>query len=389
MQSLSHETEPDVWPQIKPLLEDAMGRLGEKERDAIILRFFERKSFQEIGVAIGASENAAKKRVSHGLEKLRKRFAQHGIASTTTALAETISANSIQFPPAALAKSVTTMALAKGAAASTSTLTLIKGALKIMAWTKAKMALVVIAGVLLAAGTTSVVISKIKSPSVDESLWEMKPENLRKAPPVLIIRPTRFSDHTEMMGDRGMISHNLDFKGLLEIAYAVTNSEGNSPQFFSPERIILPPDVPQGGYDLMFTLPNHPMEKLQQAIAQTTGFASRKEIRQTDVFLLKVTNSTLFALHVSKGGTKMNHKWGDNMRSASNQPISDTAQFLEGAFHKPVHVQPDLLGRYDFTFQWQDTQSQKEALTRQLDEAGLELVPTNMPIEILVVEKAK
>ena len=72
MQSLSSETESRIWPQIMPLLEDAMGRLGEKERDAVLLRFFEGKSFQEIGAAVGASENAAKKRVGYALEKLRK-----------------------------------------------------------------------------------------------------------------------------------------------------------------------------------------------------------------------------------------------------------------------------------------------------------------------------
>jgi RNA polymerase sigma factor (sigma-70 family) len=56
MQSLANETEPELWPQMAPLLEDAMGRLGEKDRNAIALRFFEGKSFQEIGTAFGASE---------------------------------------------------------------------------------------------------------------------------------------------------------------------------------------------------------------------------------------------------------------------------------------------------------------------------------------------
>src|ERR1700722_2992366 len=46
-QSLTDE--PETWSQIVPLLEDAMGRLKEKERNAIVLRFFEGKSFREIG----------------------------------------------------------------------------------------------------------------------------------------------------------------------------------------------------------------------------------------------------------------------------------------------------------------------------------------------------
>jgi hypothetical protein len=58
----------------------------------------------------------------------------------------------------ALAKSVTAVALVKGAAASGSTLTLIKGALKIMAWTKMKTAAVAAVTIILATGTTTVVI---------------------------------------------------------------------------------------------------------------------------------------------------------------------------------------------------------------------------------------
>jgi hypothetical protein len=80
------------------------------------------------------------------------------VDSTPAAIAENISANSILVAPAVLAKTVTAVALAKGAAASTSTLTLIKGALKIMAWTKAKTAIGVTAGILLAGGATTMFI---------------------------------------------------------------------------------------------------------------------------------------------------------------------------------------------------------------------------------------
>ena len=116
----------------------------------------------EVGNALGAGEDAARKRVSRALEKLHRYFSKRGVASTTATIAEKISANSVQAAPVALAKSVTAVAIAKGAAASASTLTLIKGALKIMAWTKAKTAIVVGAGVLLAVGTTTITIKEIK-----------------------------------------------------------------------------------------------------------------------------------------------------------------------------------------------------------------------------------
>jgi uncharacterized protein (TIGR03435 family) len=132
------------------------------------------------------------------------------------------------------------------------------------------------------------------------------------------------------------------------------------------------------------------MEKLQQAISRTTGFAARKETRQTNVLLLKVKDPALLALHVSKKGTKVNYKQDGNLRTTSNFPISSTAEFLESAFHKPVLVQSGLSQHYDITFRWPDDPQQWEAaLTHELDQMGLELVPSIEPVEMLVVEKVK
>jgi len=126
------------WPQIAPLLDAAMGQLGQKDHDAIVLRFFQGKNFKEVGMAMGASEDTARMRVNRALEKLRKLFTKRGVALTTAILAGALSANSVHAAPAAITKSVTAVAITKGVAASSSTLTLIKGALKIMAWTKIK-----------------------------------------------------------------------------------------------------------------------------------------------------------------------------------------------------------------------------------------------------------
>ena len=148
------------WEQIAPLLDDAMERLGEKDRNAIVLRFFENRNLREVGTALGASEGVAKMRVNRALEKLRKFFTRRGVTLSAVAIAGAVSARSVQAAPVGLANSVTAVALAKGATASISTLTLIKGALKIMAWTKTKTAIVVCA-VAAAATTTGVVGYKL------------------------------------------------------------------------------------------------------------------------------------------------------------------------------------------------------------------------------------
>jgi RNA polymerase sigma factor (sigma-70 family) len=168
MQSILNQPEPEVWNQIAPLLGGAMEQLGQKDHDAVVLRFFEGKSFQEIGTAFGASENAAKKRVAYALEKLRKYFSKRGVILPVAVITAAISANSVQAAPSVLAKAATAVAMAKGATASGSTLTLIKGALKVMAWSKAKMAIITGAAVLLAVGGGTAIYETRQSPATGD-----------------------------------------------------------------------------------------------------------------------------------------------------------------------------------------------------------------------------
>jgi RNA polymerase sigma factor (sigma-70 family) len=172
------QNEPDAaWEQISPLLDEAMAQLRDKDRDAIVLRFFENKNLKEVGSVLGLEERAAQKRVARGLDKLRAFFAQRGVDSTTASIVEKISANSIQVAPLALAKTISAVAITKGAAAGGSTLALVKGALKIMAWTKAKTAIVAAAVVVLAAGTaTPIAVHVVHQKQSAASLFTSKTE---------------------------------------------------------------------------------------------------------------------------------------------------------------------------------------------------------------------
>jgi hypothetical protein len=177
-----------------PLLEDAMGRLGEMDRNAIALRFFEGKSFQEVGAAFGASENAAKKRVAHALEKLHRYFSKHGVSSTTDALAGAISANSAPAAPVGLATTITATVI-KGPAVAASTLALVKGTLKVMTWIKLKIALGVAAAALLAGGAMTVALSSDTStvggnpaPSVFQFRLVLNAPSA-KADPMTVVQP--------------------------------------------------------------------------------------------------------------------------------------------------------------------------------------------------------
>ena len=162
MQSILNDPDTDsVWRQLEPLLEEAMTRLNENERTLLALRFFENKSGAETAALLGIQEWAAHKRTARAVEKLRAFFTKRGIVLPAAVLTAAISANSIQAAPVALAKTVTAVAIAKGAAASGSTLTLIKGALKLMAWSKAKTAVVATVAVMLTGGTTTLMIETV------------------------------------------------------------------------------------------------------------------------------------------------------------------------------------------------------------------------------------
>ena len=133
MQTEIQNAAPDpLWEQIAPMLDEALATLGETDRRAILLRFFENKNLGEVGSALETTEDTARKRVSRALEKLRKYFSRHGVDSSEEIIAGALSANSIHEAPSRLVGVITATAV-KGSAAATSTLTLVKGTLNVMA----------------------------------------------------------------------------------------------------------------------------------------------------------------------------------------------------------------------------------------------------------------
>ncbi|MDB6038737.1 MAG: polymerase, sigma-24 subunit, subfamily, partial [Verrucomicrobiales bacterium] len=99
------------WLEIAPELDEAIESLEQEDRDAIVLRFFERRNFRAIGEVIGGSENAAQKRVARALEKLKHLLSQRGVAISAGGLMAALSDRSVTAAPAALADEVSEKAL--------------------------------------------------------------------------------------------------------------------------------------------------------------------------------------------------------------------------------------------------------------------------------------
>ncbi len=65
--------------ELQPVLDAALAELSETDRDAVVLRFLAGRSLAEVGTALGTGEDAAQKRVSRALEKLREAFRRRGV----------------------------------------------------------------------------------------------------------------------------------------------------------------------------------------------------------------------------------------------------------------------------------------------------------------------
>lgn len=115
---------PPDWPAIEPLLDEAVESLPPADRAAILLRFFENKSLREIGAALGATEDAAQKRVTRALDRLRIFFLKRGLALSTGSLATTLSAHGMVPAPGTLGPAIAaaTTGLVPAAAVSGSTI---------------------------------------------------------------------------------------------------------------------------------------------------------------------------------------------------------------------------------------------------------------------------
>jgi len=120
MHHSSSEFLPD-WGSIHPVLDAALDQLNSADRNAVLLHYFEKQGYHAIGQALGISEQAAQKRVSRALARLRELLARRGLTTTAATLGLLLSANAVHSAPPDLLASVSVAALAGAAKAAPAT----------------------------------------------------------------------------------------------------------------------------------------------------------------------------------------------------------------------------------------------------------------------------
>jgi len=297
MQSTSEATAlENTWHEMEPAIDEAMANLSESDRRAVMLRFFENKALADVANSLGIEERAAQKRVARALEKLRTYFAKRGVVTTSAIISAAVSANAVHAAPANLAPTVVSAALIKGTAASTSAISIVKGALKLMAWTKMKTAAVATIAILGAISVSTVVVPKTLNLARgdDSRIWELNSDTLDHLPPIVLIRPTKFPNTGGMVetAKRRSVGLNAEASSIVVAAYG-----------FGGARMVLPSNLPKGRYDYVSSMPD-PEGALRKELQKVLHLTAHTERRETDVLLLKRKTSA------APGLTPSSERWG-------------------------------------------------------------------------------
>jgi uncharacterized protein (TIGR03435 family) len=298
----------------------------------------------------------------------------------------------------------------KSSAVAALTLTLVEGELKLMAWTKQKTAIVASVGILLAAGTATVAVKTVHDHSVYS--WEVADADMRvfyRAQPQVVIVPTIFPDSENGFfgadGRRGAIGIAQPFINIVQFAYQKHDL-----------RIVIATDLPSGRFDYIAKLVNPPAINtnwtiaLQKEIIRKFGITGRIALMESNVLVLKADNNGIRGFKVShnmpngQARTPIIEQAQNGLKlgfAFHEQPVSTLIRGLESRLKIPVVDQTGLTQDYDFALTWNmpyptqrdlgelELPDLEKLLPALRDQLGLELVPTNMPNEMLVVEKAK
>jgi RNA polymerase sigma factor (sigma-70 family) len=391
MQSEHHESVDAVWQQIGPVLDDAVAALGEKDRRAIVLRFYEGRSLRDVGDVLGVSEDASEKRVTRALDKLRQFFFKRGLPSASAAIAGSISANSVIVAPTGLAKTVSAVALSKSTVASTSTLTLAKGALKVMAWSKTKISIVGVAIALLGIGTPTIAIIAYSAGVRENSYFQADYRHFQRLPANLfILRPTHF--HTP--------AHGLDYSCETDSPAGdhVTWNMGRNRSFAqllarinncATYQVVLPPGAPLERFDYLNTM-RDTLPHLETAIRQL-GYAAHWEDRNVPAFLLRVQMPYSPGLNPDGSPKKQSMRWiSPNRLEFQNLSLVSLVNEIQDLANVPVMDETGRPDPYDYILNCSENDLSNrnwDSINTAVGQLGLELIPTNMPIRMLVVEK--
>lgn len=215
----------------------------------------------------------------------------------------------------------------------------------------------------------------------------LEPRILEEAQPQVVLIP---SEYTLPSGGWGMSLSNSTIGIRMSASYVVQSAYSWRAQ----QRIIRVDPLPSGQFDFIASLPSGSLEALQAEIKKQWGVVANREIFQTNAVLLKLDHTNAPGLRpVTASTPRAQAGPGEQIVRASLDGFF--VQYLENILQRPVIDQTGLKGFFDI--QWPVNRGLRgpndaafeETRKMVLEQLGLDLVKTNMPVEMLVVRKAK
>jgi RNA polymerase sigma factor (sigma-70 family) len=99
------------WEKVQPVLDEILCSLGDDDREALFLRYFDKLPFVDLGKHLGIGEDAARRRIDRIIGRLRRLLAKRGITSTTAALGVVLTTETVRAAPRGLSSYVAHSAL--------------------------------------------------------------------------------------------------------------------------------------------------------------------------------------------------------------------------------------------------------------------------------------
>ena len=231
-------------------------------------------------------------------------------------------------------------------------------------------------------------------PSIKDACFASSFRQLQQAPRGLVVlRPThypflRHADPTFAPSPHSRTNHwisgrNAPLSDVLAVAYDK-----------DPSHVLLPSNAPKGNFDFLVTIDNRPREQLQAAIRRKLGCQAHVEMREAEVFALKVVDPALPGLTVSDASAHQGwHYDGANIHF-TNMPIAVVGEVISDVLNLKVVDKTGLTKSYDYSFPipqttqllLQDTAKVHATAENMIENLGLGLESEMDPIEVLVAK---
>jgi uncharacterized protein (TIGR03435 family) len=229
--------------------------------------------------------------------------------------------------------------------------------------------------------------------AVKDAYFEPDTDKLRRVPAnLLVIQPTRFpSSHGKIRHYHKnenlarTVGRNVSFQAMMAEAYDCDFAQ-----------VILPSGAPQGNFDFLVTRAGHVREQLRTAMQEQLGYTAHREMRDMDSFILKVNDPSLPGLTVSGSNEDSDINYKGGKLHFTHKPFDYIVDGLSQGLDKPILDQTGLTNYYDFSLTWnadiekamQHGSIDLDGTKKVIEEWGLGLQPTNVSMDVYIVEKA-